>query len=467
MKRMDQTRIDDRRVSPPSNATTRALSAIGDYRLLRRLGEGGMGEVFLAFHSRSQHQFAIKVLADRLNDEPAYAARFYREARFGAALQHPNIVRTFGASQDRATGRHFLVMEFVDGYNALALVEKAGQLPVGDAVHIALDIARALEHAHARNVIHRDIKPENILVTRAGVAKLLDFGLVKRTNESSNLTSQSQGFGTTPYMPYEQAISARNADHRSDLYALGATLYHLLTGRPPFVGESHLEIVEQKLEGNHAPASRLNPTVPRELDQIVNRLLAPKPAERYQTASELIVDLERSGLSADLPSFADPELARNDPWIQACRAAAGQPTRPDLRVTPSGTRAAPADVWLLRFVGPDGRPLRGRATTAQILERLREGRIPRDAEVCRAAEEGFLPVSFFPELATPSDDMDQPSAATVASPALPTDETPGANEGPLSNVVEPSPRLFWVLVAGILAFVASGLLVWTWASARP
>src|SRR5262249_18867588 len=156
-------------------------------------------------------------------------------------------------------------LEYVEGFSAHTLLERDGKLAVGDAVHIALDVARALEHAHSRNVIHRDIKPDNILLSNSGLAKLVDFGLAKRTDEPSHLTATRQGFGTTPYMPFEQAMDAKRADGRSDIYALGATLYHLVTGIVPFPGESHADIVEKKGRGDYVPAHEINPDVPSQL----------------------------------------------------------------------------------------------------------------------------------------------------------------------------------------------------------
>src|SRR5262249_14054848 len=241
----------------------------------------------LAFDEKNDRQVALKVLSDQLAGNQGYVDRFYREAKSGALLNHSSIVRSFGSGQDPATGKHYLVLEFVDGVSAQALLEQFGRLAVGDAVHIALDVARALEHAHSRNVIHRDIKPDNILITRAGVSKLSDLGLAKRTDEASHLTAARQGFGTPHYMPYEQAVNAKHADGRSDLYALGATLYHLITGEVPFKGDNHLEVIEKKESGVFTPASQLNPAVPRILDQILGRMMARHPRDRYQTASEL------------------------------------------------------------------------------------------------------------------------------------------------------------------------------------
>ncbi|HYV37079.1 MAG TPA: serine/threonine-protein kinase, partial [Gemmataceae bacterium] len=274
------------------------LRQLGNYRILRRLGDGGMGTVFLGYHESDQRQVAIKVLPEHLAGNQTAIDRFYREAKSGALLNHANIVRILAIGQEQATGRHYLVMEYVDGPSAQELLQRTGRLTVGDAVHLILDIARALEHAHSRNVIHRDIKPANILVTQSGLAKLTDLGLAKRTDEASHLTAARQGFGTPYYMPYEQAMNAKYADGRSDIYALGATLYHLVAGEVPFQGANHLEVVDKKNVGEYPLASSYNPAVPAKLNSILARMLARDPADRYQTASELIVELERSELSA-------------------------------------------------------------------------------------------------------------------------------------------------------------------------
>src|SRR5215469_14583673 len=260
---MDKTNLDPSQPLPDMPGDLlHEVRSLGDYRILRRLGEGGMGAVYLAYREDKDQQVAIKVLGDQLASNQGYVDRFYREAKSGALLSHPNIVRTLSVGQDQATALHYLVLEFVDGQSAQSLLDKQSRLALGDAVHIALDVARALEHAHSRSIVHRDIKPENILITRAGVCKLVDLGLARRTDEASHLTAARQGFGTTYYMPYEQAINARHADGRSDIYALGATLYHLVTGEVPFPGDNHLEVVEKKHQGDFLPASALNPAVP-------------------------------------------------------------------------------------------------------------------------------------------------------------------------------------------------------------
>src|SRR5262249_5089700 len=267
-----------------------------------------------------------------------------------------NIVHTYQAGRDSATGKHYLVMEYVDGPSAQALLQGRGPLTVGDAVHLTLDIARALEHAHSRNIVHRDIKPDTILITKAGVEKLTDMGRAKRTDEASDLTVAGQGFGTTAYMPYEQALNAKHADSRSDIYALGATLYHLITGRVPFPGENHLEVVDKKKHGWFPPAGTISEGVPIALDQMLARMMAREPRDRDQPASELIIDLERSRLAAPIPSSADPDLAKNDPLVQAALGS-GEPTRlgPDAM--------GQEDVgWIVHYRNVSGRPLTTRLT---------------------------------------------------------------------------------------------------------
>jgi serine/threonine-protein kinase len=392
---MDETHLDPvAAVGPAPPEPPRDLRSLGGYRVLRRLGEGATGSVYLAYHEGDASPVALKVLNDALAANQNYLDRFYREARIGAMLEHPNIVRRCGFGQDKATGKHYMVLEYVDGPSARTLLDARGRLSVGDAVHVALSIARALEFAHSRNVVHRDIKPDNILITRSGVSKLADLSLARRTDEVSHLTAARMGFGTTHYMPYEQALNARKADGRSDIYALGATLYHLVTGSVPFPGDNHLEVVEKKGRGEFVPAGALNAQVPEVLDRILARMLAVHPRDRYQTASELIIDLERSRLAAEVPSFADPEKARHDPWVQAM-ASSTEPTRLDPEAPP---QPEPVDgLWHLRYRNKAGKLCRVKGRTAEVVRRLRAGLFPAVVEARPDGEKGFKPLLSFDE----------------------------------------------------------------------
>ena len=276
---------------------------VGPYRLLRKLGEGGMGVVYLAYDTPRRQPVAIKVLSPEHAAVPDYLARFRQEGRHGTDLDHPHLVRTYAIGHDPAADLHYLVLEYIDGPSAQELLDRHDRLPVGDAVAIVHDIAQALVYTHARAVIHRDIKPGNILLTAAGAAKLADLGLAKKLDEPSlTQTATHQGFGTPYYVAPEQALNARNADTRSDLYALGATLYHLLTGAVPFPGGSQVEVVEKKVIGDYAPARSFNPAVPEALDAVLLRLLAREPRDRYLSAAGLIADLERLRLATVAPS---------------------------------------------------------------------------------------------------------------------------------------------------------------------
>jgi eukaryotic-like serine/threonine-protein kinase len=450
---MDTTHIDP--ASPVPKVPIDPLHeprSLGGYRVLRRLGEGGMGAVYLCYHEREGQQVAIKVLPDALASNPGFVTRFYREARSGAMLNHPNIVRGIGVDQDPATHKHYLVLEFVDGASAHSLLDRFGKLSVGDAVHIALDVARALEHAHSRNIIHRDIKPDNILVAKSGVTKLADFGLAKRTDEASHLTAARQGFGTSYYMPYEQALNAKQADGRSDIYALGATLYHLLTGEVPFAGDNHLEVVEKKRAGDYIPASALNVDVPLALDPILDKMMARDPDVRYQTASELIIDLERTRLEAKLPSFADPDLALQDPWVRARMVATAQPTRPDQEVPlepEKSNGAIKADQWQVRYRNREGKWCQVKATTKQLTDRIRTGRVPPNVKVRRAEETEFQAVYQYPEFLAIKPEKTNGRRAKRSSKAIPPTDPPAPQAS--------KPRFpRWLLAAGVATVVLVG-----------
>ncbi len=259
---------------------------LGPYRILNQIGAGGMGQVFLAEHATLRRKVALKVLPPRQARDPANVERFYHEARAAAALDHPNIVHAYDVACDQGT--HFLVLEYIDGQTLDRKLRKQHRLPVGEAVSYIVQAAAGLQHAHEKGVAHRDIKPANLLLGRDGLVKILDLGLAQFFEDSSSKLPRSSDIvmGTTDYVAPEQ-LSGDEADHRSDIYNLGATLYHLLTGQPPFTGSTAAKMVAHHLSAV-TPAHTLCPDIPEELSRVVEVMLAKNPNDRYQTAAEVI-----------------------------------------------------------------------------------------------------------------------------------------------------------------------------------
>ena len=314
------------------------LQSVAGLRLLRRIGEGGMSTVYLSYDVPGRRPVAVKVLAGHLAGERAFVERFYREARNSQRLSHPNLVRGHAAGFDPAAGKHYLVMEYVDGPSAQTALGRVGRLPVGVAARVGLDVAAALAYLHGRNYVHRDVKPDNILLPAGGPVKLADLGLTKRMADDGHLTAVHQGVGTSYYMPYEQAMNASLVDGRSDIFALGATLYHLLAGQVPFPGTSHEEVVRGKEAGDAPDVRRAAPHVPPGLAAIVAKMLARDPRARFQDAAALAAALEATGLPTAIPAFpADavagpPDTADHTP---------DTPTRIDMPALPAASPAAP------------------------------------------------------------------------------------------------------------------------------
>jgi hypothetical protein len=273
--------------------------------LERRLGEGAMGAVFKGRDPRNGSELAIKVLKLRGAIQPEDRARFVREASTSAALVHPNVVAVLGRGETPA-GILFIAMEFVRGEPLKAKIDR-GPLMLTEALSISRQIASALEHAREKHIVHRDVKPENILVTNEGVAKLTDFGLAKSILMSglSGLTRPGEGMGTLPYMPPEQIENAVEADHRSDIYSLGATLYHMLTGKRPFSAASNMDFFMKILHEDPPPILQFRSDVPFPVIRLVERCMKKQPQERWQTAGEIVTQLDMLLGSADSRQTAE------------------------------------------------------------------------------------------------------------------------------------------------------------------
>ncbi|MBV8880355.1 MAG: serine/threonine protein kinase [Planctomycetaceae bacterium] len=271
------------------SASTFLLGRLGSYRLKHLLGTGATSQVYLAEHIFLKRAAAIKILTCDFAEWPDFDLEIFENTAVGAArLNHPNIVTLYDIDEERA--RPFLVMEYVDGQSLHALLRKKGRLSPTQALSILCDVARALRHAHAEGIVHCDIKPGNILIDRKGNAKVTDFGLSRALNQAERGSLDGMVAGTPAYISPEQVL-ARRPDQRSDLYSLGATLFEMLTGEAPFRGSSDSALFDLHLTETRGMILNRLPAEAGPLRQVVGRLLARYPKDRYQTAGELLADL--------------------------------------------------------------------------------------------------------------------------------------------------------------------------------
>lgn len=263
----------------------------GPFQLIRRLHEGSMGALFEALDVSTGTHLALKVLPKSLAEDEELLARFKREVATLSVLRHPNIVSFYGSYQ--FLGYHCFTMELINGESLAKRLAREGRLPEAEALRIAREVALGLAYAHEHGVIHRDIKPENILLTRDGTAKISDFGLAKTAQEDSRLTSAGMSVGTPYYISPEQALGGQNVDQRADLYGLGATLFHLLTGRVPFDHPSATQVMVMHVQHPPLDPRSLVPGISRGTAQLVLRLMSKAPKDRLADAGELARSLER------------------------------------------------------------------------------------------------------------------------------------------------------------------------------
>ncbi|HJZ91936.1 MAG TPA: serine/threonine-protein kinase [Gemmataceae bacterium] len=348
----------------PLDARAAGPQQIGDYDILLKIAEGGMGSVYKARHRITGDIVALKVLPPATAKNPVLLKRFEQEYRTAAVLDHPNIVRAIDFHG--AGPNPFLVMEYVEGESLGQKVDREGPMAEDEAIRVIAQVCQGLHKAHKQKLIHRDVKPDNVLLTPDGVAKLTDLGLVKEVDNEMNLTKTGRGLGTPNFMAPEQFRNAKNADIRCDIYSLGATLYTMLTGEAPFGKVGPLDCWMRKVRNELIPPRELNPRISERTDWAIRRAMSGDPDKRPGSCKEFVEDLMGAPLKAPAPAV---------------------PERP------------PADLWYLVYRDEDGETHTVKGTTQSIRQALREGLLG-DASNVRAGrtKQGqFLGLMSYPE----------------------------------------------------------------------
>jgi serine/threonine protein kinase len=323
---------------------TRGL-VMGNYVVLEKLGEGGMGQVFKARHQRMERIVALKLLPPAAMKSEDTVRRFQREVKAAARLSHPNIVTAYDA--DESGGVHFLVMEYVEGMDLAELVKKEGPLPIDRTNDYISQAAAGLEYAHQENIIHRDIKPSNLFLENSGTVKILDMGLARIeetpdwTQETADaaLTRDGTVMGTVDFMSPEQGLNTKNADARSDIYSLGCTLYWLLTGEPPYKGNTMMERLVAHRETPIPSLRKTRAEAPLALDAVFRRMVAKKADDRQQTAGEVIAALKQCNIRRS--TVRDKSAPKRSAPAETIRSPGTTTAAPRPRSRPSPADSAP------------------------------------------------------------------------------------------------------------------------------
>jgi serine/threonine protein kinase len=361
---------------------------VGNYDLLEKVAEGGMGSVYRARQHDTGQMVAIKIMPAHMAGNAILLKRFEQEFRAASFLDHPNIVRALDYG-DSGTAP-YLVMEFVEGESLGQKIERDGKMPEAEAVRIIAQVAQGLHRAHKLGMIHRDVKPDNVMVTPEGIAKLADLGLVKEVEADLNLTRTGRGLGTPHFMAPEQFRNAKNADVRCDIYALGATLYMMVTGQLPFKSNGPLDAWMKKIHNEITPPREVVPELSERVDWAIRRAMSADPDKRPGTCREFVEDLT------------------------------GHSTR---KITPAESPASTSDLWYLVYKDESGGVHTVKGTTGAIRRSLKEGLLG-DASNVRASKlktGPFDPVRGYAEF---RDLMVEPAALETPTPEQPARATP-------------------------------------------
>ncbi len=408
------------------------LKTVGEYDIVDKIAEGGMGTVYRGKHQQTGQIVAIKVVPAHMTSNQVLLKRFENEFKAASKLDHPNIVRAL--DYGTVSGQPYLVMEFVDGESLGQTLERVGKMDEYEAVKVIAEACDGLEEAHRQGMIHRDIKPDNIMVTKDGRVKIADMGLVKDIGDELNLTRTGRGLGTPHFMAPEQFRNAKNADVRCDLYSMGATLYMMLTGELPFKSCGPLDAWMKKTKNDIPPPRKLNPKISERVDTAIQRAMHPEPAKRPQSCREFVADIQ------------------------------GPPPEPS------------TELWYMVYRDRDGEKHTVKGTAATIRKQYREGNLGDARHILLSRtkkEQDFHSIATCPEfgdlfgaVAATDTPPDQGAAAEgdlghTSMPLVDASEpTPSsAGIGEQSSTVEILKMLIYACVAmavGMLAFIYFG-----------
>lgn len=285
------TRSQAERLKKSVKESKSADHQIPGYKIVGRLGAGAMAVVYKAKQLSLNRMVAIKVLPKRFTENPEYVERFYKEGQAAGKLNHPNIVQAIDVGE--AGGYHYFVMEYVEGKTIADDLSAGKVFDEGEALEIIIQVARALAHAHARGLIHRDVKPKNIMISKDGAVKLADMGLARETADiEAAQTEAGKAYGTPYYISPEQVRGRVDIDGRADIYGLGATFYHMVTGRVPFMADDSTEVMRKHLREPLIPPDHINTTLSAGVSEVIETMMAKRREDRYKNVEELLIDLE-------------------------------------------------------------------------------------------------------------------------------------------------------------------------------
>jgi serine/threonine protein kinase len=383
-------------------ASTPDNEQLGEYELLDHLGGGGMGMVYKARHRTSGEVVAIKIMPPEVARNPIMLKRFEQEFRVASKLDHANVVRALEFSSSPTP---YLVMEYVEGEDLALRVERHGAIPEEEALQIIVQVAHGLHRAHRQGLIHRDVKPENILVTSEGKAKLADLGLVKDIDSEVGLTKTGRGLGTPAFMAPEQFSDAKNASVRCDVYSLGATLYQMVTGKPPFDAGDVIHTAFCKMNSDFPPPRKLVPGLSERTDRVICRALSGNPDERPASCREFVEEL------------------------------IGDSTRR----APAATEDEP-DFWYVVYTDADGASRTAKGNTQVIRRSLASGALGASGSVRASRQPAgpFEPIRHYPEFRDPVTIWAAPRVRAAPSDSVPM-SLAEEEDSALPPVVRPAP----------------------------